>query len=74
MFKFAYFYDCVLMVKVLDNLLDSKDDVAFIAKYLDNIDGVGASGKNAYASGETIYLKEYPLLIQWAALFWKNYE
>ena len=43
-------------------------DISYIAKYLDCIDGLGASGKGAHAPGETINLKEFPLLIQRAAL------
>jgi glutamate carboxypeptidase len=43
-------------------------DISYIAKYVDCIDGLGASGKGAHAPGETINLKEFPLLIQRAAL------
>ncbi len=43
-------------------------DISYVAKYLDCIDGLGSSGKGAHAPGETINLKEFPLLIQRAAL------
>jgi len=44
-------------------------DISDIAKYLDCLDGLGASGKGAHKAGETINLKEYPLLIHRAAIF-----
>ena len=43
-------------------------DISYIAKYLDCIDGLGASGKGAHAPGETINLKEFPYLVQRAAI------
>ena len=43
-------------------------DISYVAKYLDCIDGLGSSGKGAHAPGETINLKEFPLLIQRAAI------
>jgi glutamate carboxypeptidase len=43
-------------------------DISDIAKYLDCLDGLGASGSGAHKAGETINLKEYPLLIQRAAV------
>lgn len=43
-------------------------DISYIAKYLDCIDGLGASGLGAHAAGETINLKEFPYLIQRAAI------
>jgi len=43
-------------------------DISYVAQYLDCIDGLGASGKGAHAPGETLNLKEFPLLIQRAAL------
>ena len=43
-------------------------DISYIAKYLDCVDGLGASGRGAHAPGETINLKEFPLLIQRAAI------
>lgn len=43
-------------------------DISYIAKYVDCIDGLGASGKGAHAVGETINLNELPLLIQRAAI------
>ena len=43
-------------------------DISYIAKYVDCIDGLGSSGKGAHAPGETINVKEFPLLIQRAAL------
>jgi glutamate carboxypeptidase len=43
-------------------------DISYVAKYMDCIDGLGASGRGAHAEGETINLKQFPLLIQRAAL------
>ncbi|GAB3997847.1 M20 family metallopeptidase [Spirosoma daeguense] len=43
-------------------------DVSFLAQYLPCLDGLGASGKGAHSIEETINLKEYPFLIQRAAL------
>lgn len=43
-------------------------DVSYIAKFVDAVDGMGASGKGAHAPGETINLKEFPHLIKRAAL------
>lgn len=43
-------------------------DISYVAEYLDCIDGLGASGRGAHAPGETINLKEYPVLIKRAAL------
>jgi glutamate carboxypeptidase len=44
-------------------------DISDIAKYMDCLDGLGASGKGAHKAGETINLHEYPLLIKRAAVF-----
>ena len=43
-------------------------DISYVANYLSGIDGLGASGRGAHAPGETINLKEFPLLIQRTAL------
>ena len=43
-------------------------DISYVAKYVDGLDGLGASGTGAHAPGETINLKEFPLLIQRAAI------
>ncbi len=43
-------------------------DISYIAKYLDCLDGLGASGKGSHAPGEIINLKEYPKLIKRTAL------
>ncbi len=43
-------------------------DISYVAKYLDCIDGLGASGRGAHAPGETINLKEYPALIKRTAI------
>lgn len=43
-------------------------DISYIAKYLDCLDGLGASGKGAHAPGEVINLNEYPKLLKRAAL------
>jgi len=51
-----------------DPRLRGAGDISDVAHYLDCIDGLGASGKGAHRPGETINLKEYPLLIQRAAL------
>ncbi|HEY4207825.1 MAG TPA: M20/M25/M40 family metallo-hydrolase [Puia sp.] len=44
-------------------------DISDIAQYLDCLDGLGASGAGSHRAGETINLKQYPVLIQRAALF-----
>lgn len=43
-------------------------DISYVARYLDCIDGLGASGSGAHAPGEIINLKELPFLIQRAAV------
>ena len=43
-------------------------DVSYVAQYLDCLDGLGAPGKGAHAPGETINMREFPLLIERAAL------
>jgi len=43
-------------------------DISYIAKYLDCLDGLGASGKGAHAPGEVINLNEYPKLLKRATL------
>ena len=43
-------------------------DISDSAKYVDCLDGLGASGSGAHKPGEVINLKELPLLIQRAAL------
>jgi glutamate carboxypeptidase len=43
-------------------------DISYIAKYLDCLDGLGASGKGSHAPGEVINLNEYPKLIKRTAL------
>jgi glutamate carboxypeptidase len=43
-------------------------DISYVAKYLDCLDGLGASGNGAHAPGETINLNEYPKLVERAAL------
>jgi glutamate carboxypeptidase len=43
-------------------------DISYIAKYVDCLDGLGASGAGAHAPGETINLNEFPKLIQRAAI------
>jgi glutamate carboxypeptidase len=44
-------------------------DISYIASYLSCLDGLGASGKGAHAPGETINMKEFPMLIERAAIF-----
>ena len=44
-------------------------DISDIAQYVDCLDGLGASGDGAHKAGETINLKEYPYLVQRAAIF-----
>lgn len=44
-------------------------DISYIAKYVDCLDGLGASGTGAHAPGEKINLKEFPILLKRAALF-----
>jgi len=43
-------------------------DISDIAKYVDSLDGMGASGSGTHKPGEIINLKEFPLLIQRADL------
>jgi len=43
-------------------------DISYIAKYVDCLDGLGASGKGSHAPGETINLNEFPKLIQRTAI------
>jgi glutamate carboxypeptidase len=43
-------------------------DISYVAKYIDCIDGLGASGSGAHEPGEVIKLNEFPLLIERAAL------
>ena len=43
-------------------------DISYVAQFMDCIDGLGASGRGAHAPGETINLKEFPVLIKRAAL------
>lgn len=43
-------------------------DISYVAKYIDCIDGLGASGSGAHEPGETIKLNEFPKLIERAAL------
>ena len=43
-------------------------DISDIAAYVDCLDGLGASGNGAHKAGETINLREYPILIQRAAI------
>ena len=43
-------------------------DISYVARYLDCLDGLGASGKGAHAPGEVINLDEYPKLIRRAAI------
>ena len=43
-------------------------DVSYVAQYVDCLDGLGAPGKGDHAAGETIDLKEFPKLIERAAL------
>lgn len=43
-------------------------DVSYIARYMDCLDGLGASGRGAHAPGETINLNEFPKLIQRTAI------
>lgn len=44
-------------------------DISYIAKYVDCLDGLGASGRGAHAPGEVINLKEFPVLLKRAAIF-----
>ena len=44
-------------------------DISYVAKYVAGLDGLGASGTGSHAPGETINLKEFPVLIQRTALF-----
>lgn len=44
-------------------------DISFIADYLPCIDGLGPAGSGSHAPGETINTKQYPIMIQRAAIF-----
>lgn len=44
-------------------------DISYVAAYVDCLDGLGASGAGAHAPGETMDLKEFPILLKRAALF-----
>jgi glutamate carboxypeptidase len=44
-------------------------DISYVARFVDGLDGLGASGIGSHAPGETINLKEFPVLVQRAALF-----
>jgi glutamate carboxypeptidase len=55
-------------VKALDPGLRGAGDISYIAQYLACLDGLGASGKGAHAPGETINLRQFPLLTQRTAL------
>lgn len=43
-------------------------DISYVAKYLNCLDGLGASGRGAHAPGETMNIAEYPKLIKRAAV------
>lgn len=43
-------------------------DISDVAKYVDSLDGMGASGGGSHKPGETINLREFPYLIQRAAI------
>lgn len=43
-------------------------DVSYIAAYVDCLDGLGASGGGAHAPGETMNIKEFPILMKRAAI------
>ena len=55
-------------VAAVDPGVRGAGDVAYVAPYLDCLDALGASGKGAHAAGETINLKEFPKLVERAAL------
>ena len=56
-------------VAATDPGLRGAGDISFVAKYLPCLDGLGASGKGAHSIEETMNTKQFPLLIQRAALF-----
>jgi glutamate carboxypeptidase len=43
-------------------------DISYVAAYLDCLDGLGASGKGAHATGEVLNTKEFPVLMKRATL------
>ena len=43
-------------------------DISYVAKYVACLDGLGASGRGAHAPGETMNMREFPKLIQRAAI------
>ena len=56
-------------VKGGDPLSRGAGDIAFIAGYITSLDGLGPSGKGSHAPGETLNVKEFPLMVQRAAIF-----
>lgn len=51
-----------------DPAIRGAGDISDVAHYVDCLDGLGASGAGAHRAGETINLKQFPLLIQRAAI------
>lgn len=43
-------------------------DISFIADHIPSLDGLGPSGSGAHAPGEVLHLKQFPVLIQRAAI------
>lgn len=56
-------------VTEVDPMSRGAGDISFIASYITSLDGFGPSGKGSHALGETLNTKEFPLLIQRAAIF-----
>ena len=56
------------VVKAGDPGARGAGDISYVAEYVPCLDGLGASGSGAHAPGETINLKELPLIIQRTAL------
>jgi hypothetical protein len=59
----------VTFVQAVDAGKWGGSDISFVGPYLPCLDGLGAPGKGQHSIEETMFAKEYPLLIQRAALF-----
>ncbi len=44
-------------------------DISFIADYIPSLDGLGPNGSGSHAPGEVMNIKQFPVLIQRAAIF-----
>lgn len=56
-------------VQAVDPGVRGASDISYVAPYLPGLDGLGAPGKGEHSIEETMYRKEFPAMIQRAALF-----